>query len=61
MSTQRARDGLLPGTLDLLILRTLEAGAEHGQGIAHQISPSPCLRGNALHGHRGSGGMRVVR
>ena len=37
MSTQRERDSLLQGTLDLLILRTLEAGAEHGQGIAQQI------------------------
>jgi transcriptional regulator len=28
---------LLQGTLDLLILRTLIWGAEHGQGIAHEI------------------------
>jgi len=28
---------LLQGTLDLLILRTLELGAEHGQGIARAI------------------------
>lgn len=31
------RDSLLQGTLDLLILRTLERGAEHGQGIARAI------------------------
>ena len=28
---------LLPGTLDLLILRTLSRGSEHGQGIARAI------------------------
>jgi transcriptional regulator len=28
---------LLQGTLDLLILRTLLLGAQHGQGIAHAI------------------------
>ena len=28
---------LLPGTLDLLILRTLLFGPQHGQGIARQI------------------------
>ncbi len=28
---------LLPGTLDLLILRSLRAGAMHGYGIAQQI------------------------
>jgi transcriptional regulator len=39
MTTQerRGRDSLLQGTLDLLILRTLEAGPEHGQGIARTI------------------------
>jgi transcriptional regulator len=31
------RDALLQGTLDLLILRTLMAGPEHGQGIARAI------------------------
>jgi transcriptional regulator len=31
------RDALLQGTLDLLILRTLERGAEHGHGIARAI------------------------
>ena len=39
MSTQSSRDrlDLLQGTLDLLILRTLIFGPEHGQGIARAI------------------------
>jgi PadR family transcriptional regulator len=39
MSTQEAgeRLELLQGTLDLLILRTLIFGSQHGQGIAHAI------------------------
>jgi PadR family transcriptional regulator PadR len=39
MSTQRGRERLelLQGTLDLLILRTLIFGPEHGQGIARAI------------------------
>ncbi len=40
MSTQkssREREALLQGTLDLLILRTLLLGREHGQGIARAI------------------------
>lgn len=39
MSTQkpRDRDALQQGTLDLLILRTLEREPEHGQGIARAI------------------------
>jgi transcriptional regulator len=32
-----ARDSLLQGTLDLLILRTLALGAHHGHGIALAI------------------------
>ncbi|MGH7627422.1 MAG: PadR family transcriptional regulator [Gemmatimonadaceae bacterium] len=36
MST-KSRPQLLQGTLDLLILRTLAAGREHGQGIARTI------------------------
>jgi PadR family transcriptional regulator, regulatory protein PadR len=31
---------LLPGTLDLLILRTLRAGAMHGYGIAQHLRAS---------------------
>src|SRR5213595_353126 len=39
MSTQEIKDRLelLQGTLDLLILRTLIFGAQHGQGIARVI------------------------
>jgi PadR family transcriptional regulator len=39
MSTRdgSSRDALLQGTLDLLILRTLVFGPEHGQGIARAI------------------------
>jgi PadR family transcriptional regulator PadR len=40
MSTQRSakeRIALLQGTLDLLILRTLVFGRQHGQGIARTI------------------------
>jgi PadR family transcriptional regulator, regulatory protein PadR len=39
MSTQRGKERLelLQGTLDLLILRTLIFGPEHGQGIARVI------------------------
>jgi PadR family transcriptional regulator, regulatory protein PadR len=39
MSTQD-RLTLLQGTLDLLILRTLTLGAQHGQGIARAIQES---------------------
>ena len=35
--TEKERLELLQGTLDLLILRTLIYGPEHGQGIAHAI------------------------
>ncbi|HEX4664824.1 MAG TPA: hypothetical protein VH196_10570 [Terriglobales bacterium] len=39
MSTQETNDRLelLQGTLDLLILRTLILGSQHGQGIARAI------------------------
>ena len=39
MSTQESKDRLelLQGTLDLLILRTLIFGSQHGQGIARAI------------------------
>ncbi len=37
MSTQNERLDLLQGTLDLLILRTLIFGPQHGQGIAREI------------------------
>ena len=37
MSTEEARLELLQGTLDLLILRTLQVGPSHGHTIAHAI------------------------
>ena len=37
MSTQENRREVLQGTLDLLILRTLIFGPQHGQGIARAI------------------------
>ena len=37
MSTQNERLELLQGTLDLLILRTLILGPQHGQGVARAI------------------------
>src|SRR5246500_1271972 len=42
MSTQEANERLelLQGTLDLLILRTLIFGPQHGQGIARAIQQS---------------------
>jgi transcriptional regulator len=36
-SRERTRIALLQGTLDLLILRTLVFGPQHGQGIARAI------------------------
>jgi transcriptional regulator len=37
MRRDRARPAILPGTLDLLILRTLLFGRAHGHGIAKHI------------------------
>ena len=37
MGTQSKATELLPGTLDLLVLRTLVAGAMHGYGIAQRL------------------------
>lgn len=34
---EREKEALLQGTLDLLILRTLTWGSQHGQGIARAI------------------------
>jgi transcriptional regulator len=44
MSTQQNSDrtALLQGTLDLLVLRTLTFGSQHGQGIAHAIKQHSC-------------------
>jgi len=36
-----ARSELLPGTLELLILRTLTAGEMHGYGIAQRVKTLP--------------------
>lgn len=33
----RTPDGLLPGTLDLLILRVLASGSHHGYGVAQRL------------------------
>ena len=33
----KRKSDLLPGTLDVLVLKTLTAGAEHGYGIARRI------------------------
>ena len=48
MATRKTEDeriALLQGTLDLLILRTLVFGKEHGQGIARAIQ---CMSGDEL-------------
>ena len=37
MPKTRTKNDLLPGTLDVLVLKTLSGGAEHGYGIARQI------------------------
>ena len=37
MGSERNTPELLPGTLDLLILRTLARGTEHGYGIAQHL------------------------
>ncbi|PYR52761.1 MAG: PadR family transcriptional regulator, partial [Acidobacteria bacterium] len=34
---QNGASELLPGTLDLLILKTLVAGRQHGYGIAQRL------------------------
>jgi PadR family transcriptional regulator PadR len=36
-SRETARTSLLPGTLDMLVLKTLTVGALHGYGIARHI------------------------
>ncbi|MBC7897769.1 MAG: PadR family transcriptional regulator [Cytophagaceae bacterium] len=38
MPRPRARSDLLPGTLDLLVLRTLSLGSLHGYAIAQHIA-----------------------
>ena len=37
MEAKGKQPEIMPGTLDLLILRTLQSGAKHGYGIAHRL------------------------
>jgi PadR family transcriptional regulator, regulatory protein PadR len=37
MGTKRAKQDLLPGTLDMLVLKSLTHGVMHGYGIAEHI------------------------
>ena len=46
-----ARQELLPGTLDMLILKTLSIGVMHGYGIAQHIKT---VSGEVLHVEEGS-------
>jgi PadR family transcriptional regulator PadR len=52
MATQEGRERLelLQGTLDLLILRTLIFGSEHGQGIARAIQEASAAELLVEHG-----------
>lgn len=47
----KARDELLPGTLDMLILKTLSIGVMHGYGIAQHIQQ---VSGHVLQVEEGS-------
>src|SRR6476469_5962143 len=52
MGTKRpARQDLLPGTLDMLILKTLSIGVMHGYGVAQHIRT---VSGEVLHVEEGS-------
>ena len=46
-----ARQELLPGTLDMLVLKTLSIGVMHGYGIAQHIKQ---VSGEVLHVEEGS-------
>ncbi len=46
-----ARQELLPGTLDMLVLKTLSIGVMHGYGIAQHIKQ---VSGDVLHVEEGS-------
>jgi PadR family transcriptional regulator PadR len=48
---QATRRDLLPGTLDMLILKTLSIGVMHGYGIAQHIKS---VSGEVLHVEEGS-------
>jgi PadR family transcriptional regulator, regulatory protein PadR len=50
-SPGRARSDLVPGTLEMLILRTLTLGALHGYGISQHIEQSS---GGVLKAEQGS-------
>ena len=49
--TRQAREELLPGTLDMLILKTLSIGVMHGYGVAQHIRT---VSGEVLHVEEGS-------
>ena len=51
MGQARNRQELLPGTLDMLILKTLSAGVMHGYGIAQHIKK---VSADVLHVEEGS-------
>ena len=51
MGKKTAREELLPGTLDMLILKTLSIGVMHGYGIAQHIKT---VSGEVLHVEEGS-------
>jgi transcriptional regulator len=51
MTNENDRTDLLPGTLDMLVLKTLSFGALHGYGIAQHIQR---LSGDALRVEEGS-------
>jgi transcriptional regulator len=52
MSTEESRSGILQGTLDLMVLRTLETmGPQHGFGLAKRIQQ---ISGGALDLNQGT-------
>src|SRR4051794_23966277 len=51
MGRKSQREELLPGTLDMLILKTLSIGVMHGYGIAQHIRT---VSGEVLHVEEGS-------
>jgi PadR family transcriptional regulator PadR len=51
MTSERRRAGVIQGTLDLLILRTLRRGALHGHGIVKSIK---AMSGDVLQVEHGS-------
>jgi PadR family transcriptional regulator, regulatory protein PadR len=51
MGRKTPREDLLPGTLDMLILKTLSMGVMHGYGVAQHIRT---VSGEVLHVEEGS-------